>query len=354
MAPVILALKDRNVPFDFVLTGQHQETIDELINGFGLPLPNYFLTSIGEADSPKKLSGWLARVMLQNLKPSSIIASKRYDFCLVHGDTLSTLVGALLAKRHGIKVAHIEAGLRTHSIFHPFPEELTRIVVSKISDVFYCSGDDAISNIGKIKRNADIVNIGQNTLLDSVRVAVSSSEQHAEQENYCVASIHRFENISNEKRLDFIVGQLSKISQTVKVKFVLHSATRIKLEKSGHLSKLIKNPKFELLPRMSYFNFISLLRNSCFLVSDGGSNQEECSYLNIPCLLMRQKTERSEGLGENVILSEYDPAVIDRFTENYLKREEPLKRGLNNFSEEPSKLIAEDLALRIKGGQVQQ
>lgn len=349
MAPVLLALKKMSVRFDFVLTGQHQETIDDLIEGFGLPAPAYTLTSIGEADSTAKVSRWLLRVLWKHCITSSKLASRPYKVCLVHGDTLSTFVGALLAKRHGIKVAHVEAGLRSHNFFHPFPEELTRIAVSKMSDIFYCSGSDAIKTIKNTRENADIIDIGQNTLLDSVRVALEVEDNKAfeNQEHYCVVSIHRFENISNEKRLIFITDQLVKIAARIKVKFVLHAATKNKLENSGLMEKLKDHPSIHLLPRMSYFKFINLLRNSYFLVSDGGSNQEECSYLDIPCILMRNKTERSEGLGENVVLSEYKTDIIDEFVK---KHSQPRKQALSYltiYNEQPSNLIANDLKLRL-------
>lgn len=347
MAPVVLALEKQGLSFDFVLTGQHQETIEDLIEGFGLPSPSYSLSPIEEADSTAKVSRWLISILWRHCILSSPIARHRYKICLVHGDTLSTFVGAILAKRHGMKVAHIEAGLRSHNFFHPFPEELTRIAVSKMSDIFYCSGPEAIKTIKATKKNADIIDIGQNTLLDSVRIALNAAATTEKDERYCVASIHRFENISSEKRLKFIINHLVKIANHTKVKFVLHSATRKKLEQNGLLEKLNTHPYIDLLPRMSYFNFINLLKSSCFLISDGGSNQEECSYLDIPCILMRNKTERSEGLGRNVVLSEYNTEVIESFVKDHSRPQDQKSSYFDRYNEEPSALIASDLKRRL-------
>ncbi|WP_417530907.1 UDP-N-acetyl glucosamine 2-epimerase [Marinobacter lipolyticus] len=351
MAPVILALRERDLPFDFVLTGQHQETMEDLINGFGLVAPAYSLAAIDEADTSVKLATWLFKILKRHLRKTSIIAQKEYHFCLVHGDTMSTLAGALIAKRHGIQVAHVEAGLRSHSIFHPFPEELTRLMVSRLSSVFYCSGSTAIKNIKRLRNNADIVDIGQNTLLDSVRFALSEQFKppHLSNENdrYCVVSIHRFENISNSKRLRFILESIQGFAQTIKVKFVLHAATRNKLIQGGWLPILEKDDAIELLPRMRYFEFINLISQAQFLISDGGSNQEESSYLDIPCLLMRQKTERDEGMGTNVLLSEYDPACIQSFLESNSEKPPRPAASLDRFSEQPSKIIARDLETRL-------
>lgn len=351
MAPIILALHERELPFDFVLTGQHQETMEDLIGGFGLATPAYPLAAIEEADTSVKLATWLFKILKQHLRTTSIIAKKEYRYCLVHGDTMSTLAGALIAKRHGIQVAHVEAGLRSHSIFHPFPEELTRLMVSRLSSIFYCSGSAAIKNIGRLRDNADIVDIGQNTLLDSVRFALSDQFQpyplDEEGNRYCVVSIHRFENISNSKRLRFIIETIRTFAQTIKVKFVLHAATRNKLAKGGWLPILEKEDGIELLPRMRYFEFINLISQARFLVSDGGSNQEECSYLDIPCLLMRQRTERNEGLGTNVVLSEYDPERIESFFETNRERPPRPVASLDRFSEQPSQIIARDLEARL-------
>lgn len=352
MAPVILALHEREIPFDFVLTGQHQETMADLIDGFGLVAPAYRLATINEADTSLKLAAWLLKILKRHLRTTSIVAQKKYHYCLVHGDTMSTLVGALIARRHGIKVAHVEAGLRSHSIFHPFPEELTRLAVSRLSSIFYCSGSTAISNVERLRDKADIVDIGQNTLLDSVRFALSeqfqSFPQSKDNGRYCVVSVHRFENISNSKRLRFILETIQTFAQTIKVKFVLHAATRNKLAQGGWLPILEKANGIELLPRMRYFEFINLISQAQFLVSDGGSNQEESSYLDIPCLLMRQRTERDEGLGTNVVLSEYDPKRIQTFFETNKERPARPAASLDRFSEQPSQIIARDLEARLR------
>lgn len=350
MAPVILALKRHQLPFDFVLTGQHQETMADLIDGFGLPKPAYQMATITEADTSLKLATWLMGTLLTHLRPNSEVAKRRYRYCLVHGDTVSTLVGALVARRHGIKVAHVEAGLRSYNLLHPFPEELTRLMVSRLSTIFYCNGETATENIRRTKPKADIVDIGQNTLLDSVRFATLDKFQNrgaAEHERYCVVSIHRFENIAYRKRLDFIMETIQAFSQSINVKFVLHAATRNKLASTGWLQKLQVAPGIDLLPRMRYFEFINLISKSQFLVSDGGSNQEECSYLGIPCLLMRKKTERNEGINANVVLSEYCPNKIRKFFNLYNTQDRGSATTLDRFKETPSERIAIDLLSRL-------
>src|SRR5690554_4236730 len=147
MAPVMRSLDREGVNYDFVLTGQHAETMMDLITVFGLKKPAYILAPIIEANTHQKLRQWLVRILKDGLPKSSPISQGNYQYCLVHGDTLSTLIAALLAKRHSIKVAHIEAGLRSFNIFHPFPEELVRIGVSWLADFHYSPGAWASQNL---------------------------------------------------------------------------------------------------------------------------------------------------------------------------------------------------------------
>lgn len=347
MAPVIKALEAQGLPFDFVLTGQHQETMADLIDGFDLPQPAYSLAPVGEASSKRKLLKWLLQIFWKNLGPNTSLHRNRYRFCLVHGDTLSTLVATILARLQGIQVVHIEAGLRSKSILHPFPEELTRLAVSRMSSIFYCSGKDANSNAKALKPKAHIVDIGENTLLDSVRIAILKGKEVPATDSlpYCVASIHRFENITNKDRFLFIVNNIINISRTIQVYFVLHSATKHQLMKHGLYDRLSKEQGIQITPRMSYFDFIRLISAGKFLISDGGSNQEECSYLDIPCLLMRQRTERSEGLGRNVYLSNYEQTAIDTFVAQYSQSPRITSAPLEKFNVFPSKTIAQDLEL---------
>lgn len=347
MAPVIKALEAQGLPFDFILTGQHQETMEDLIAGFDLPQPAYSMAPIGEASSKSKLLKWLLQIFWKNLGPNTPFRHNEYRFCLVHGDTLSTLVASILARFRGIQVVHIEAGLRSKSILHPFPEELTRLAVSRMSSIFYCSGKNATSNVRALKPKAHIVDTGENTLLDSVRTALSKGKDSPaiDASPYCVASIHRFENITNRDRFLFIVNNIINISKNIKVYFVLHSATKHQLIKYGLYNRLSNEKGIKITPRMGYFDFIRLISAGKFLISDGGSNQEECSYLDIPCLLMRQKTERTEGLGINVYLSNYEQKMIDTFVEKYLQLPRAASAQLERFNSFPSTAIAQDLEL---------
>lgn len=341
MAPVMRAMGKQGVPYHFVLTGQHAETMDDLIQAFELPDPAYHLAPIEEANTSVKLASWLLKILKGNLTGASPLAQHNYKLCLVHGDTMSTLVAALLAKRHGIPVAHVEAGLRSFNFFHPFPEEIVRLAVSRLSDIFYCAGDWAINNLAYLRnRNRTFVNIGQNTLLDSLLFAITKPQETKDQDRYAIISIHRFENLSNKPRFQFIIEQILKIQETIPLKFVLHPATREKLE-AHQLRDKLESVGIELVPRMDYVRFIALLNNAQFIMTDGGSNQEECYYLGLPCLIMRKTTERIEGIDQNTTIANYQASTIEKFMADALKhkRYPGLSKSINT-EPSPSQLIA--------------
>ena len=114
-----------------------------------------------------------------------------------------------------------------------------------------------------------------------------------------------------------VVTEIKKIADKIKLFFILHPPTRVSLKKNGLYDNLEENPSCTLLPRQGFFEFNNLLVKAEFLITDGGSNQEECFYLGTPCLLFRSETERSEGIGENIVVSNFDPTIIENFVLNY-------------------------------------
>lgn len=349
MAPAMLAMTKANVAYRFVLTGQHQETMSDLIEQFGLPQPQY-LVPLNESDTKVKLMLWVFRALWRAIFSKTLWSDIQY--CLVHGDTMSTLMGAIAARIRGKKVMHVEAGLRSYHLRHPFPEELIRICVTKLSHYYYCADQWAVDNVHAMVKRApeNVILINHNTLRDALDFAVEFNQKHSGKgtaEAYCVVSVHRFENLSDSSRFERIMLWVERFSEQREVKVVLHSATRKALLNSGWYERLKKNPRISLLSRMSYCEFIGLLNDADFLASDGGSNQEECSYMGLPCLLFRDATERQEGLGENVVLSKLDDGEIANFLENISKKApEESKQTLSRLSvdESASNKIVEHLS----------
>lgn len=339
MAPVIQALDAARMPYRFVLTGQHAETMQDLIDAFGIRSPDDTLVDTGEQDTGGKLLRWLPQCWRAAMSRDYLADATSI---LVHGDTLSTLLGAALGWRRGVTVAHIEAGLRSHNLLHPFPEEVTRLLVSRLSRLHFCPDSWAASNLDYLARKPGhkVIDTQRNTIIDSLRYALARQAETETSGDYAVVSLHRYENLSNGARFDALMAAVARIGSRLRVQFILHPITRRKLLETGWNERL-RAAGIELRERMDYVSFMGLLANSRFLVTDGGSNQEEAAYMGLPCLLMRKATERKEGLGERAVLSNYDDDLVDAFVDDWLERRWDL-RELPDIH--PSAMICAELA----------
>lgn len=342
MAPVMVSLQQREIPYNFIFTGQHKNTIDEMLSDFGIKKPDIILYSGKDITSIWAMLLWLSRILLISyLKRSSIFQNDNNGIVLVHGDTLSTLLGALIGKMAKMKVGHIESGLRSFHYFHPFPEEITRILTFSLSNYLFCPGDLAVKNVRNYKK--EVINIFENTLYDTIKMSSRSSQRqnHIPDYSYCVVSLHRFENIFIESRFCEIIKIIESIAVYQKILLILHPPTEKQLNKYGLLEKLKLNNNISLRPRYNHSDFLSLLERCEFVMTDGGSLQEETYYMGIPCLLFRKVTERQEGIGRNVVLSNYNVNVIQNFCRTFSQyRYEPIE-----LARSPTNIIVERIIL---------
>lgn len=340
MAPIMRVLQDRGIAYNFIFSGQHQETVDDILANFAIARPPDVVLYRGpDIIGITQMARWTLDIARRYGKPAAraqLFRDDRKGIVLNHGDTVSTLLGAWLAHRHGLKVGHVESGLRSHHLFHPFPEELIRLAAFRLSDYYFAPGDWALANLASYPGVK--VNTHFNTLSDALR----HTEGHIgppRTQPYGIVSIHRFENIFYRQRLEHITKMLEGANPTRKLLFILHKPTEKKLRAFGLYERLAACPHIELHPRYDYFQFIALLRCSEFLITDGGSNQEECSYLGLPCLLMRKATERMEGLEHNTVLSGYDKLVVSDFFESYARWRTPPRMP----AQSPSEIIVDAL-----------
>lgn len=338
MGPIMRSLAAQGIEYRFIHSGQHQETISDLIANFDIKSPDIFLHKGKDITGIIQMLFWAIKILLTGLfNREWLWGTREKGYVLVHGDTFSTLLGALLAKMHGHKTVHVESGLRSFNIFHPFPEELTRIITMRLADIAFAPGAWAASNLEKY--GCTVIDTHENTLLDSTRLHLNASKNHSIQPSYKygLVSIHRFENIFDEKRLAWIVDRLIISSKETPLLFILHNPTRIKLEEFGLLKHITNCPTIEVRPRYDHIDFLYLVDKAEFVITDGGSNQEECHYLGKPCLIMRAHTERLEGLDGNAVLSRFDEQVIANFIASFHHLERP---SLLQDSFSPSELIA--------------
>ncbi len=351
MAPIMLECRKRGIRHSFIFIAQHRETMYEMMSGFGVRPPDFVLGDVGrEIARIQDMVPWCFKVLWEGLRRrKELFPQGEKGIAVVHGDALPVILGALLAKSAGIEVAHVEAGLRSFNFLHPFPEELIRVLTWELGlvDYYFCPNAWALGNLARYGgRKYDT---RHNTLLDSLRLALARKPEGGEDSRpldrkYALVSIHRFETISSRERLESVLSILESVPGDIKLVFILHPSTRQSLTRFGLVDRILSNPNVEIRNRSSYLEFISLLKGSEFLISDGGSNQEECYYMGHPCLLLRNTTERIEGLGGNVVLSDFDGKAIDYFVRNYAsyRSSEP------SLTESPASTIVD---LLTAGGQ---
>lgn len=313
-APVLRELDRRGIAYQLIYTGQHSETFDLLEAAFGTRQPDDVLVPDFEAATHGSFLSWCLRYWLAVARRIRSKAWRGMRMGLVHGDTASTLFGAIAVRLAGGRAGHIEAGLRSPRLFEPFPEEIVRRLVSRLSALHFVPDAHAAANLRGT--SGDVVNTGGNTLRDALSMALGGmGDLPAEGGNggYALVSIHRSENLTRRADFDMLMEEVLATAVRMPVKFVLHPATRERIDASGWLPRLQRQPHLQLLERMDYPQFVRLLIASCCLLTDGGSNQEEAAMLGLPTLLLRRTTERPDGLGDNVELSGLQRETIRKF-----------------------------------------
>jgi len=325
MAPLMRLLQDRGIPYRFIHTAQHRESLEEILEDFGVKSPDHVLFIWDdEARTLARFGGWLLRAFATLLRDRGRILPGRGGIVLTHGDTASTIWGAALGKLTGNRVMHVESGLRSHNLLQPFPEEINRLISFWLSDVYACPNEWALDNLARFRGVK--LNTGANTLSDAVRMALEAGDGEApggETSEYAVASIHRFENLFRRGRLAKVVEILEIVAESLRVHFILHPATRRQLETLGLGQRLEQHPRIETGPRLGFFAFQRLMSGAAFVITDGGSNQEELFYSGKPALLLREVTERIEGLGRNVAVCGLDTERVREFVSSHQRYRQP-------------------------------
>jgi UDP-N-acetylglucosamine 2-epimerase (non-hydrolysing) len=311
-APILNELDARGTPYRLIYTGQHSETFDLLEVAFSTRTADDQMVPNMEASTHNKFLRWAISYWKQAFKRR---LSWQGSTCgIVHGDTASTLFGAMALRYAGVPVVHVEAGLRSAALLEPFPEELIRRCVSRLASLHLVPDPSAARNL--IGISGDVVDTQGNTLRDALAMAlglwgdVPAEGGHG---GYAVVSMHRSENLGRKQTFDFLMGEIMAIADVLPVMFVMHPTTREKIQSSGWLEKLRGKEGLTLTERMDYPEFVKLLVGSCCLFTDGGSNQEEASMMGLPTLLLRNETERPDGLGSNVSISKMRPGSAGEF-----------------------------------------
>jgi len=322
IAPIIRRLKaqgaghkGKDLEWKIVHTGQHYDY--EMSNVFfeelDIPEPDYFLGA-GSGSHAEQT----AKVMVEFEK---VCLSERPDVVVVVGDVNSTLACSVTARKVNIKVAHVEAGLRSFDM--TMPEEINRIVTDSVSDFLFVTEKSGVENLKQEGRKDDDIFYVGNVMIDTLIRLLPKAEIkglgnlgiEGLKDNYAVATLHRPSNVDSRGTLSGIVEALLRISEDMPVIFPVHPRTRKKIEDFGLLGS-IESSNIEFLSPMPYVSFLKLWKDASLVLTDSGGLQEETTVLGVPCFTIRENTERPVtieegtnilvGAGKEGILSAYD------------------------------------------------
>lgn len=342
LAPIMAELEKRKIKYKVITSGQTKVKFEELAFLIKKSKADIMLGEKANKSSIIKFIIWSVLTIFKTpvLRREFKDSNSQNTYFIVHGDPVSSLIGAIVAKLYGLKLVHIESGLRSFNYLEPFPEEICRQIISKLSDYHFAPNSWALNNLKHT--GGQKINTFENTMFESyVKIP---KKKRLYKNKYFVLIVHRQEHVifDKDKSKELIEFIFKNIPPNMKCVFIRHATTANFLESVGFkISPRLKN-KIIYSSRMKYVDFVNLIRNSEFLITDGGSNQEEAYYMGLPCLLVRNYTERIEGLGENVVLSKNNKKIIKDFMSDYQK----YKRKEIRYKKRPSKIVVERLMLK--------
>ena len=311
VAPVIAALKERD-RFDVVLvhTGQHYDPDlnDRFFDDLGIPQPDYRL-EVGSGSHAVQTGTVMIRFepVLDEVKPAAVI---------VVGDVNSTLACALVAAKKGVPVAHVESGLRSYD--REMPEEINRVITDSISDILFTTERSALANLQREGVDESRVEFVGNVMIDSVlnnvRRAVPSAETLGSDVDpakpYALLTLHRPSNVDEKDVLEGLIRCMGGLTDRLNIIFGMHPRTRARIESFG-FEGLVAEAGIITRPPFGYLEMLGLVRDARMVLTDSGGLQEETTALGVPCLTLRNNTERPITIeeGTNYLVGN-DPAAI--------------------------------------------
>ena len=275
-------LKHVDIEEIIVHTGQHfdKNMSDVFFEQMSIPKPKYNLAvnNMGH--------GAMTGQMLEKIE--KVLIQENPDWVLVYGDTNSTIAGALAAKKLHIKVAHVEAGLRSFNM--SMPEEINRILTDRISDLLLCPTDTAVENLNKEGyKNLDISILKSGDVMQDAAIFYSKKEQAPNfkiPKEFVLSTIHRAENTDNDKRLSSILSGLNFIAKSIPVILPLHPRTKNIIKKGS-----FKMNNLTIVEPVGYLEMVYLLQRSKIVMTDSGGLQKEAFFFKKPCITLRDETE---------------------------------------------------------------
>lgn len=304
IAPIYAEMKRRELEFSplIVHTGQHYDAkmSDAFFDDLGMSKPDIHL-EIGSASHAVQT----AKIMLE-FEP--VVLREKPDWVVVVGDVNSTIACALVASKLGVKIAHVEAGLRSWD--RTMPEEINRILTDSISDLLLTPSSDGNENLKREGISDEKVKLVGNVMIDSLFRNLEIAKESKILENlgllekdYSVLTLHRPSNVDEKETFKNLLEALSEISRKIPIIFPAHPRTASRIEEFGFADR-IKNSNIIIVEPLGYLDFLNLMSNSKLVLTDSGGLQEETTALKIPCLTLRENTERpiTIEMGTNVLV----------------------------------------------------
>jgi UDP-N-acetylglucosamine 2-epimerase (non-hydrolysing) len=303
VAPVLREIREKaSRSFDAMLvhTGQHYDAnmSDVFFADLDMPQPDRFL-GVGSGSHAEQT----ARVMIEMEK---LFAEEKPDLVMVAGDVNSTLATAIVAAKAGIKLAHIESGLR--SFDRGMPEEINRIVADEFSDLCFVTEPSGLENLRHEGIDDGRIFFVGNTMIDSVMANLEKAKEHfgdlekrfgIEEKKYALVTLHRPSNVDDEKNMTLLVGLFEHMqSFAPKIIFPVHPRTRKKLEEFHLAERIKKNAGLTLIDPVGYLPFLAMQAMAAVVLTDSGGIQEETTVLGVPCITIRENTERPVTIEE--------------------------------------------------------
>lgn len=316
-SPILSILKN-NADIHIWSTSQQGATVLSFESSYGMTGITHLSTQPDKSlDKRSQVPKWALKVSLRAFKLLRQLKkgghSRTKLAIVVHGDTMTSTLMAFIGKITKVDVIHVEAGLRSGSLRHPFPEELCRRATAYFASVHFAPNVGALMNLAK--RKGTKINTRGNTAQDAL-LAVSRNHGNSRDEPFALVTLHRSEFLGNLQELRATINSLSEISTSVELTLVLDELAMANIP-ADVFQEISSNPKIRMLSKLPHNDFVDHLMQASYVITDSGGIQEECAILGKPCLVHRKSTERMDGIGENVLLSNWDQNVVKWFAFNY-------------------------------------
>ncbi|WP_210132818.1 UDP-N-acetylglucosamine 2-epimerase (non-hydrolyzing) [Staphylococcus sp. GDH8C126P] len=298
MAPLVLELeKDAELQPIVVVTAQHREMLDSVLKSFDIT-PDYDLNIMKQGQS---LSDITSRILV---RLEDVIKEAKPDMILVHGDTMSTFAGSLAALYNQVPIGHVEAGLRTWNKYAPFPEEMNRQMVGVMSDLNFAPTNNAANNLIAENKPEDSIVVTGNTAIDAMKTTIHNGYQSEiitkhKDKRIILLTAHRRENIGEPMAHIFkAVRDIVEAYEDVVVVYPIHKNPKVREIADYYLSN---HTRIELVEPLEVVDFHNFAHQSYLILTDSGGVQEEAPSLGKPVLVLRDVTERPEGVAAGTL-----------------------------------------------------